>query len=142
MWRDPDAPGPAAADEVAALGAAVAVLRDAGHVIEAVSAGSTPTALISAAGEVNEIRPGTYLLGDRQQLVLGAVPPDGLALVVAATVVSTAVPGQVDTTRDAATGTVDRTDDPPADPGERGGAAPTGRSARYGRHRTREDRRP
>ena len=107
-YRDPDAPGPAAADEVAALGAAVAVLRDAGHVIEAVSAGSTPTALLSAAGEVNEIRPGTYLLGDRQQLVLGAVPPDGLALVVAATVVSTAVPGQVVVDAGAKTMTKDR----------------------------------
>jgi D-serine deaminase-like pyridoxal phosphate-dependent protein len=107
-YRDPDAPGPAAADEVAALGAAVAVLRDAGHVIEAVSAGSTPTALLSAAGEVNENRPGTYLLGDRQQLVLGAVPPDGLALVVAATVVSTAVPGQVVVDAGAKTMTKDR----------------------------------
>jgi D-serine deaminase-like pyridoxal phosphate-dependent protein len=107
-YRDPDAPGPAAADEVAALGAAVAVLRDAGHVIEAVSAGSTPTALLSAAGEVNEIRPGTYLLGDRQQLVLGAIPPDGLALVVAATVVSTAVPGQVVVDAGAKTLTKDR----------------------------------
>ncbi len=94
-YRDPHAPIPAAADEVAALGAAAAVLRDTGHVIEVISAGSTPTGVLSAAGEVNEIRPGTYLLGDRQQLVLGAVPPDGLALVVAATVVSTAVPGQV-----------------------------------------------
>ena len=107
-YRDPDAPITAAADEVAALGAAAAVLRDADHVIEVISAGSTPTGVLSAAGEVNEIRPGTYLLGDRQQLVLGAIPPDGLALVVAATVVSTAVPGQVVVDAGAKTLTKDR----------------------------------
>ncbi len=44
---------------------------------------------------MNELRPGTYLLGDRQQVALGAIPPDGTALVVAATVVSTSVDGQV-----------------------------------------------
>lgn len=107
-YRDPDAPVPAAADEVAALGSAASVLRDAGHVVEVISAGSTPTGVLSAAGEVNEIRPGTYLLGDRQQLVLGAVPPDGLALVVAATVVSTAVPGQIVVDAGAKTLTKDR----------------------------------
>jgi D-serine deaminase-like pyridoxal phosphate-dependent protein len=89
-YRDPDARIPAAADEVAALGAAADALRDAGHEVERVSAGSTPTGVLAAAGQV-----GTYLLGDRLQLVLGAIPPDGVALVVAATVVSTAVPGQV-----------------------------------------------
>jgi D-serine deaminase-like pyridoxal phosphate-dependent protein len=89
-----DAAG-AAADEVATLGAAAAALRRAGLEAPIVSAGSTPTAVLAARGEVNEIRAGTYLLGDRQLLALGAVPPDGLALWVAATVVSTAVPGQV-----------------------------------------------
>jgi D-serine deaminase-like pyridoxal phosphate-dependent protein len=107
-YRDPDAPVSAAADEVAALGAAADALRDAGHVIERVSAGSTPTAVLAAAGQVNEIRPGTYLLGDRQQLFLGAIPADGLALVVAATVVSTAVPGQVVVDAGAKTLTKDR----------------------------------
>ena len=88
-----DAAG-AAADEVSTLGAAATALRRAGVEAPIVSAGSTPTAVLAARGEVNEIRAGTYLLGDRQQLVLGSVPPDGLALWVAATVVSTAVPGQ------------------------------------------------
>jgi D-serine deaminase-like pyridoxal phosphate-dependent protein len=41
------------------------------------------------------MRPGTYLLGDRQQWALGAQPSDGLAAVVVATVVSAAVDGQV-----------------------------------------------
>jgi D-serine deaminase-like pyridoxal phosphate-dependent protein len=94
-YGGPEARAPAAADEVAALGAAAAALAEAGHSIERISAGSTPTGVLAAGGQVNEIRPGTYLLGDRQQLMLGAIPPDGLALVVAATVVSTAVPGQV-----------------------------------------------
>jgi D-serine deaminase-like pyridoxal phosphate-dependent protein len=57
---------------------------------------------------VTEIRPGTYLLGDRQQFVLGAIPADGIALVVAATVVSTAVPGQVVLDAGAKTLTKDR----------------------------------
>jgi D-serine deaminase-like pyridoxal phosphate-dependent protein len=107
-YLGPEAGVPAAADEVATLGAAADALREAGHSIGRISAGSTPTAVFAAAGQVNEIRPGTYLLGDRQQLVLGAIPPDGLALVVAATVVSTAVPGQVVLDAGAKTLTKDR----------------------------------
>jgi D-serine deaminase-like pyridoxal phosphate-dependent protein len=107
-YSGPDARVPAAADEVASLGLAADRLREAGHEVERVSAGSTPTGALSAAGQVNEIRPGTYALGDRQQLVLGAIPPDGLALVVAATVVSNAVPGQVVVDAGAKTLTKDR----------------------------------
>jgi D-serine deaminase-like pyridoxal phosphate-dependent protein len=107
-YSGPDARVPAAADEVAALGLAADALRDAGHSVERVSAGSTPTGILAAAGQVNEIRPGTYALGDRQQLVLGGIPPDGLALVVAATVVSHAVPGQVVVDAGAKTLTKDR----------------------------------
>ena len=107
-YRDPDARIPAAADEVAVLGAAADALRSDGFAAERISAGSTPTGLLAADGQVNEIRPGTYLLGDRQQLVLGAIPPDGLALVVAATVVSNAVPGQVVVDAGAKTLTKDR----------------------------------
>jgi len=94
-YASPEARAPAAADEVATLGAAADGLRSDGFEVERISAGSTPTGSLAAAGQVNEIRPGTYLLGDYQQFVLGAVPADGLALVVAATVVSSAVPGQV-----------------------------------------------
>jgi D-serine deaminase-like pyridoxal phosphate-dependent protein len=107
-YRGPDARVAAAADEVATLGAAADALRDAGLSVDRVSAGSTPTGSLAAAGQVNEIRPGTYALGDRQQLVLGAIPPDGLAIVVAATVVSTAVPGQVVVNAGAKTLTKDR----------------------------------
>ena len=45
-----------------------------GFSVERISAGSTPTGVLAAAGQVNEIRPGTYLLGDRQQVALGAIP--------------------------------------------------------------------
>jgi D-serine deaminase-like pyridoxal phosphate-dependent protein len=84
--------GPAAAkDEIRTLAAAAEALTAGGFSVEAISAGSTPTGLHAAGGPVNEIRPGTYLLGDRQQLALGAIPADGIGLVVAATVVSTAV---------------------------------------------------
>ena len=61
---------------------------EAGFPIARISAGSTPTQLLAAAGVVNEIRSGTYVLGDRQQWALGAIPDDGIAAVVAATVVS------------------------------------------------------
>jgi D-serine deaminase-like pyridoxal phosphate-dependent protein len=86
---------PAGADEVAALTIGAEALRAEGIEPLVVSAGSTPTELTAAVAPVNEIRAGTYLIGDRQQAVIGAVPPDGIAVAVAATVVSDAVPGQV-----------------------------------------------
>jgi D-serine deaminase-like pyridoxal phosphate-dependent protein len=107
-YREPGAGPAAAADEVATLGAAADALRSDGFAVERVSAGSTPTGVDAAAGQVTEIRPGTYLLGDRQQVVLGAIPADGIALVVAATVVSTAVAGQVVLDAGAKTLTKDR----------------------------------
>lgn len=91
----PGAAEPAGADEVRTLGIGAEAMRAAGIEPLVVSAGSTPTQLTAASGPVNEIRAGTYLLGDRQQWVIGAVPADGIALVVAATVVSDAVDGQV-----------------------------------------------
>ena len=54
---------------------------------------STPTRLLAGESTVNEIRAGTYVFGDRQQLLLGAIEPDSIAAVVAATVVSVA-PGR------------------------------------------------
>ena len=90
-----DAVAGAAADEVRTLAAGRDALRAEGIDVELLSAGSTPTALGAAAAPVSEIRAGTYLVGDRQQVTLGAVPPDGIALWVGATVVSVATPGQV-----------------------------------------------
>jgi D-serine deaminase-like pyridoxal phosphate-dependent protein len=90
----PGAPEAAGADEVRSLSEGAAALGRLGIENPTISAGSTPTQLTAAVAPVNEMRAGTYLLGDRQQWVLGAVPEDGIALAVAATVVSTAVDGQ------------------------------------------------
>ena len=90
-----DAAAGAAADEIATLTAGRDALQAEAFDEVLLSAGSTPTALGAAAAPVREIRAGTYLVGDRQQVTLGAVPPDGIALWVAATVVSVAAPGQV-----------------------------------------------
>src|SRR5439155_25913532 len=90
-----DAVAGAAADEVEALEAALASFAVADLEARVISAGSTPTAVGAATAPVNEMRPGTYLLGDRIQVALGGSPPHGLAIAIAATVVSTAVPGEV-----------------------------------------------
>src|SRR5439155_1148912 len=83
-----DGAATAGSDEVRTLGAAAAGLRGAGFAIETISAGSTPTMLSAASGNVNEMRAGTYVYGDRQQWVLGAIPAEGCAVAVASTVVS------------------------------------------------------
>jgi D-serine deaminase-like pyridoxal phosphate-dependent protein len=79
---------PAGGDEIRTLGAAADALRTDGFKITTISAGSTPTMLSSSAGPVNEQRAGTSVYGDRQQWVLGSIPAEGCAVVVAATVVS------------------------------------------------------
>lgn len=107
-YAGPDARAAAAADEVRTLGEAAAALRGVGFACEVVSAGSTPTMWDAASGEVNEVRAGTYVLGDRQQATLGAIGFGDIALHVAATVVSTAVHGQVVIDAGAKTLTKDR----------------------------------
>jgi D-serine deaminase-like pyridoxal phosphate-dependent protein len=87
-YAGPDARTDAADDEVRSLGEAASSLRSAGVEPSVVSAGSTPTAVESARGVVNEERPGTYVFGDRQQANLGSIAPDTIAAVVAARVVS------------------------------------------------------
>jgi D-serine deaminase-like pyridoxal phosphate-dependent protein len=89
----PGAAGGVALDEVSALERAAAALEAAGFEVPVISAGSTPTRSLSATGRVTEMRAGTYALGDRQQVVLGAIGPDDVAAVVAATVVA-ARPGR------------------------------------------------
>jgi D-serine deaminase-like pyridoxal phosphate-dependent protein len=91
----PGGAAPAGDDEVRALAEGAAALLDLGIDRPTISAGSTPTQLTAAVEPVNEIRAGTYILGDRQQWALGAVPHDGIAIAVAATVVSAAVDGQI-----------------------------------------------
>ena len=87
-YAGPDARLDAADDEVRSLTAAASSLGAAGVEARVVSAGSTPTAVDSARGAVTEERPGTYVFGDRQQVVLGSIAPDAVAAVVATRVVS------------------------------------------------------
>ena len=84
----------AAADEVAAISVGAESMRAAGVEPQILSAGSTPTALRAATGPVNEVRPGTYLVNDRIQVHMGSCQPDAVAIAVAATVVSTSIPGK------------------------------------------------
>jgi D-serine deaminase-like pyridoxal phosphate-dependent protein len=84
----PGAAGAVALDEVTTLEAAASALETAGFEVAVISAGSTPTRTLAAGGRVTEIRAGTYALGDRQQVLLGAMRPDETAAAIAATVVS------------------------------------------------------
>lgn len=78
----------AAEDEVTGLTVAAEAVRAAGIEPLVISAGSTPTAELSARGAVTEERPGTYIFGDRQQAFLDDRAFDDTALLVASTVVS------------------------------------------------------
>lgn len=90
-YGGPERRSRAADEEAEGLAAAAESLRASGIEPTVISAGSTPTASLSARPPVTEERPGTYVFGDRQQLVLAGDPTDDrgtIALVVAATVVS------------------------------------------------------
>lgn len=78
----------AAADEVDVLGDAAEALRAAGHAVTVVSGGSTPSSPYAVSDSLTELRPGTFVFGDRQQCALGGVREEDLALVVVSTVVS------------------------------------------------------
>jgi len=78
-----------AAEESACLGGEAEKLRAAGFDMEVVSGGCTPTAgHYAPGGGLSEIRPGTYILNDRNQLDLGACTEDQIAATVLTTVVS------------------------------------------------------
>ena len=89
-----DAVATAAADEVTAVSRGADALRAAGFEITVLSVGSTPTASLPAVAPVTEIRPGTYVYEDRNQVWLGSCAPDDIAFWVATTITSLAVPGQ------------------------------------------------
>jgi D-serine deaminase-like pyridoxal phosphate-dependent protein len=91
---DPAVVAAAAADERAALAAAGDALRGLTGAEPVLSGGSTPTAETGVAAPLTEVRPGTYVFGDRQQLTLIGLPEDDIALVVAARVVSAPRPGE------------------------------------------------
>ena len=65
------------------------ILRGRGHEIEEISVGSTPAApwTASVAG-VTEMRPGTYIFNDVNQMAIDQAGPDTCALNVLATVIS------------------------------------------------------
>jgi D-serine deaminase-like pyridoxal phosphate-dependent protein len=83
-----DAIAPAADDEVRVLSEAAEVLRAEGIDVRVLSAGSTPTSLVSSRPPVTDERPGTYVFHDRTQVELGVAPLDDVALMVVATAVS------------------------------------------------------
>lgn len=91
----PGAAVDAAADEATALGEAAAGLADAGFEHVERSGGSTPSARLARPGALSELRPGVYALNDAQQVELGVVSMDEVALMVAATVVSRPAPGRI-----------------------------------------------
>lgn len=95
--REPvDEQGPQIAQLNADLGEFVGALEQAGLAPPVVSGGSTPTAWHTHEMPlVTEFRPGTYVFNDRTTAGIGACAEDDCALTVLATVVSTAVSGQV-----------------------------------------------
>ncbi|MDT4985206.1 MAG: hypothetical protein QOF95_2696 [Pseudonocardiales bacterium] len=86
----PGLPAVAVLDETQALQDAASAVRDAGVPVDVLSGGSSPTAALTTAGSVTELRPGVYVFNDAQQLELGACGVDDVALTVVATVVSQA----------------------------------------------------
>ncbi|MFF5178321.1 alanine racemase [Micromonospora sp. NPDC000316] len=76
----------ASAEETQALGLALSQMEKRGLTNLVVSAGSTPTMSHGGSDIVTEYRPGTYALGDRQQVALG-MDRARSALCVVATVV-------------------------------------------------------
>jgi D-serine deaminase-like pyridoxal phosphate-dependent protein len=90
-----DARDAASLDEVAALGVAREAFLAEDIEPRVLSGGSTPTTTLSARPPVTEVRPGEYVYNDLGKLRLGACEPGDIALVIATTVVSDAVPGQV-----------------------------------------------
>jgi D-serine deaminase-like pyridoxal phosphate-dependent protein len=89
-----DGAAAAADDERRALAAAGAALAELIGGPPELSGGSSPTAAAGLASPLTEVRPGTYVFGDRQQLRLSGVTVDDIALMVAARVVSTPRPGE------------------------------------------------
>jgi D-serine deaminase-like pyridoxal phosphate-dependent protein len=70
-------------------------LVDAGLPPNVVSGGSTPMAWrVHEVPGITEVRPGTYVYNDRTTALIGACDWEDCAFTVAATVVSTSVPGQ------------------------------------------------
>jgi D-serine deaminase-like pyridoxal phosphate-dependent protein len=86
---------PLVADEGCLLGQVAAELRAAGHPVRRISGGCTPGALLYRAGcGLTEIRPGTYVFYDMNQVDLGVVSVAHVSATILATVISTPSPGR------------------------------------------------
>jgi len=68
------------------------LLRRDGIAVRELSVGSTPTAGLALRGGITEMRPGTYIYGDANQVTLGSQALEDCALAVVATVVATPAP--------------------------------------------------
>ena len=84
----------AAEDERVTLAAAGAALAEYLNGPPELSGGSSPTAMSGLAAPLTEVRPGTYVFGDRQQMQLSGLDVDDIALFVAARVVSVPRPDE------------------------------------------------
>src|SRR2546426_1462462 len=82
----------AAGQENQAVTATAKMLRQAGIEVRELSIGSTPTAGLALRDGITEIRPGTYIYGDANQVTLGSQRLEDCALCVVASVVSTPAP--------------------------------------------------
>jgi D-serine deaminase-like pyridoxal phosphate-dependent protein len=82
----------AADQETDGISTTAGMLRRAGIAVRELSVGSTPTAGLALGDGVTEMRPGTYIYGDANQVTLGSQLLEECALAVVATVVSTPAP--------------------------------------------------
>src|SRR5438093_7090595 len=82
----------AADQETDGISTTADMLRKAGIEVREISIGSTPTAGLAVRDGITEIRPGTYIYGDANQVALGSQRLEDCALAVVATVVSTPAP--------------------------------------------------
>src|SRR2546427_10246503 len=82
----------AAEQENQAVTATAQTLRQAGIEVRELSIGSTPTAGLALRDGITEMRPGTYVYGDANQVTLRSQRLEDCALCVVATVVSTPAP--------------------------------------------------
>jgi D-serine deaminase-like pyridoxal phosphate-dependent protein len=82
----------AADQETDGISTTAYMLRRAGIEARELSIGSTPTAGLAIRGGITEMRPGTYIYGDANQVALGSQRLEDCALAVVATVVSTPAP--------------------------------------------------
>jgi D-serine deaminase-like pyridoxal phosphate-dependent protein len=86
--RDHDSAAAVAAQERATAVAAAEKLRAAGHAIDIVSVGSSPSALNAEnLSGVTEVRAGVYMFQDLMQVAIGACGLDDIAATVLASVV-------------------------------------------------------